>query len=151
MAKTLTPRTQTRRHAEQLSEPQRIRMQAAELVRQDKLAQAEQLTARALAQYPDSQDVLAIRALILEVLQDWTAARQTLHRLLKVQGDTAPADTWCHWVRVLRCEGMARQAMEAASDGLVHHPQHPALSAELQALQWDSAHAAQGVSTSLQP
>lgn len=117
------------------TEPQRIRLLAADLVRQDKLAEADQLTASALEAHPNSQDVLAIRALILQVMQDWSGAKQVLQRLLKVQGDAAPAETWCHWVRVLRCEGMAQQAMDAASDGLSRHPQHPTLRAELLALQ----------------
>lgn len=116
--------------------PQAIRLEATEMVRQDKISEADQLTAKALLQHPDSQDVLAIRALILEVMQDWSGARQILQRLLKVQGDAAPAETWCHWVRVLRCEGLAMQAMDAASDALNRHPEHPSLSAELASLQF---------------
>ena len=114
-----------------LSEPARIRFAAADLVRQGKLAEANLLTHEALQRYPDSEDVLVMRALILQVMQDWSSARLVLEHLLALQGEHAPVETWCHWVRVLRCEGLAQQAIDAATTALAHYPDHPILSAEL--------------------
>jgi len=118
-----------------MSEPARIRFAAADLVRQGKLAEANLLTHEAVQQYPDSEDVLVMRALILQAMQDWSSARQILERLLALQGEHAPAETWCHWVRVLRCEGLAQQAIEAATTALAHYPDHPVLAAELAQMQ----------------
>lgn len=118
-----------------LSKPAQIRFAAADLVREGKLAEANLLTHEALKIYPQSEDVLAMRALILQVMQDWSTARQVLEKLLALQGSHAPAETWCHWVRVLRCEGMAQQAFEAATTALTQYPDHPVLAAELAQLQ----------------
>lgn len=118
-----------------MSEPMRIRFAAADLVRQGKLAEANLLTHEAMQHYPDSEDVLVMRALILQVMQDWSSARRVLERLLALQGDRAPAETWCHWIRVLRCEGLAQQAIEAASTAMAYFPGHPAINAELAQLQ----------------
>lgn len=117
------------------NEPERIRFIASDLVREGKLAEANLLTHEALQKYPQSEDVLVMRALILQVMQDWSTARQVLEKLLALQGPHAPAETWCHWVRVLRCEGMAQQAFEAATTALSQYPDHPVLAAELAQLQ----------------
>lgn len=117
------------------SEAQRIRFAAADLCRQGRLAEADLLTFEALQQYPDSEDVLVMRALICEVRHDWSGAATVLGHLLRVQGKAAPAETWCHWVRVLRCDGQLGAAHQAVLQALQHHPAHPALASELAQLE----------------
>lgn len=116
-------------------EVQRIRFAAADLCRQGRLAEADLLTYEALQQYPDSEDVLVMRALICEVRHDWPGAATVLGHLLHVQGKAAPAETWCHWVRVLRCDGQLGAAHQAVLQALQQHPGHPALASELAQLE----------------
>jgi hypothetical protein len=112
------------------TEDQRIRMAAADLFRQGRLAEADLLTYEALQQYPDSEDVLVMRALICEVRHDWAMAASVLERLVRLQGQGAPAETWCHWVRVLRCQGHLERALAVATEALSHHPLHTVLTTE---------------------
>ena len=126
------------------SESQRIRFAAADLFRQGRVAEADLLTHEAMQQYPDSEDVLVMRALICEVRQDWNAAAQALEQLLKIQGRNAPVESWCHCLRVLRCDGQLHQAFDIALQAKQHHPAHPAIASELAQLE------AMGVNTSRQ-
>lgn len=116
-------------------EGRQIRIAAADLYRQGRLAEAEHLTRAALEHFPDSEDVLVIRALICEVRHDWAAAASALGHLLQVQAEHAPAETCCHLVRVLRCDGQLTAAMQTALHGLRLHPAHPALASELAQLE----------------
>ena len=117
------------------TECQNIRFAAADLCRQGRLAEAELLTREALQHHPDSEDVLVIRALISEVRHDWASAAAALERLLQLQGTAAPAESWCHWVRVLRCDGQLDAALATAIKALQHHPAHPLLASELAQLE----------------
>lgn len=117
------------------TEGQRVRFAAADLFRQGRLSEADLLTHAALLHYPDSEDVLVIRALICEVQQDWPQAAAALERLVELQGQEAPAQSWCHWVRVLRCNGELAKAREQVLRGLDLHPAHPLLTSELAQLQ----------------
>lgn len=114
---------------------QRLRWAVADLFRQDRLAEAEQLSQQAVAQHPDSEHVWIIRALICEVRHDWTGAVAALERLIQIQGENTPATSWCQWVRVLRCDGQYERALQAAWSALQQHPTHPALVSELAQLQ----------------
>ena len=114
---------------------QRIRFAAADLFRQGRVAEADLLTQEAMQQYPDSEDVLVIRALICEVRQDWHGATKALERLLALQGKHAPVESWTHWLRVLRCDGQLQRAFDSATQALQHHPAHPAIASELAQLE----------------
>ena len=122
---------------------QRIRFAAADLFRQGRVAEADLLIHDAMQHYPNSEDVLVMRALICETRQDWHAAAQALERLLALQGQHAPAESWCHWVRVLRCDGQLHKAFSIALEALQYHPAQPAIASELAQLE------AMGVSGSL--
>lgn len=113
----------------------RIRWAAAELFRQGRLAEADLLTHEALQQHPDNEDVLVIRALICEVRHEWAAAAAVLQHLLELQGTQAPAETWCHRVRVLRCDGQIDAALDTALEAHQRHPGHPGLARELAQLE----------------
>lgn len=117
------------------TEGQRVRLAAADLYRQGRLAEADLLTRAALQHYPDSEDVLVIRALICEVQHDWHSAASALERLVALQGESAPVESWCQWVRVLRCDGQLTSGLRAVLLALKLHPAHPALASELAQLE----------------
>ncbi len=113
------------------TEGQRIRMRAADLFSQGRVQEALQMTQRAVQQHPHSPDVWVMHALLCEVCHDWPAAANALEHLLALQGDSAPPDTWMHWVRVLRCDCQHQAAWLAAMQARQHHPQNPDLAREI--------------------
>ena len=84
--------------------PWEIRIAIAELVKENKMDLAVAASESALALFPDSQDVLVISSLLAEVRSDWPRAEQLLIQLLTVQGADAPAESWLHLVRTLKCQ-----------------------------------------------
>jgi len=115
--------------------PTKIRQSIADLVGQNRLTEADTLSHEAMQRFPQSEDILVIRALVTQVRQDWSAASKALEKLIALQGHTAQAVTWSQWVRVLRCMGDDTRAMTAAAQGLATHPKHPELQEEFSALQ----------------
>jgi tetratricopeptide (TPR) repeat protein len=115
--------------------PAKIRQSIADLVGQNRLADADLLSHEALQRFPQSEDILVIRALVAQVRQDWPAASAALEKLIALQGHAAQAVTWGQWVRVLRCQGDDARAMTATTQGLANHPQDTQLLAEFNALQ----------------
>lgn len=116
------------------SAPASIRKAAADLVGLNQLGEALLLLERGLLQHPDSQDLLAMMALVCEVRHDWHKAETALEKLAAVQGTQTTAETWSHWVRVVRCQGKLEQALRLAQQGLRHHPGHELLYSEYQTL-----------------
>lgn len=115
--------------------PAGIRQSIADLVAQNRLSEADALSEQALHGFPQSEDILIIRALVTQVRQDWRAASNALENLIALQGHAAQAVTWGQWVRVLRCAGNDVRAMTVAAQGLATHPHHPELQEEFNALQ----------------
>lgn len=115
--------------------PAKIRQSIADLVGQNRLADADLLSYEAMQRFPQSEDILVIRALVTQVRHDWPAASAALEKLIDLQGHTAQAITWGQWVRVLRCIGDDARAMTVAAQGLATHPQDPQLQQEFNALQ----------------
>jgi hypothetical protein len=115
--------------------PTKIRQSIADLVGQNRLTEADALSHEAMQRFPQSEDILVIRALVTQVRQDWPAASTALEKLIALQGHAAQAVTWSQWVRVLRCMGDDARAMTAAAQGLATHPKHPELQEEFSALQ----------------
>lgn len=114
--------------------PQAIRTAVATLVVREQLTEAKSLVAQGLAHYPDSEDLLVMQALVSEVTHDWASAAVALENLVRVQGQGVPAETWCHWVRVLRCLGDWNKAAAVAKRGLTQYPEHGMLLSEWQTL-----------------
>jgi len=114
--------------------PQAIRMAAATLVIREQLPEARNLVANGLIQHPDSEDLLVMQALICEMGHDWVGAATALEHLIRVQDSRVPAETWCHWVRVLRCLGDWNKAAEVAKRGLAQYPENGMLLSEWQTL-----------------
>ena len=99
------------------------------------MADADLLSHDALQRFPQSEDILVIRALVTQGRQDWPAASAALEKLITLKGHAAQAVTWDQWVRVLRWMDDDARAMTAATQGLANHPQDPQLLAEFNALQ----------------
>ena len=115
--------------------PTKIRQSIADLVGQNRLAEADLLSHEALQRFPQSEDILVIRALVTQVRHDWPAASSALEKLIHLQGHATQPVTWCQWVRVLRCMGNEARAMTVAAQGLASHPQDALLQNEFNALQ----------------
>jgi tetratricopeptide (TPR) repeat protein len=111
-----------------------IRETAVRLVSADRLSDAFNLVADALEKAQDSQELLALIALICEASFNWSGAAAYLERLIRIQGEHAPAETLSHWVRVLRCQGHLDQALDVASRSLQIYPDHPMLASEFETL-----------------
>jgi hypothetical protein len=104
-----------------------IRESIAELVRADNLALADALLDAGLSLYPDSEDILAIGALLAEVKVNWARAKVLMQRLMDLQGDQATPMVWMHWVRILRCNHDYHQALHDTARALKHYPEHTGL------------------------
>lgn len=115
--------------------PAKIRQSIADLVGQNRLTEADSLSSEALQRFPQSEDILVIRALVTQIRHDWSAANITLEKLIALQGQAAQAVTWSQWVRVLRCLGDDARAMTVLTQGLANHPKDPQLQEEFAALQ----------------
>ena len=115
--------------------PAKIRQSIADLVGQNRLTEADSLSNEALQRFPQSEDILVIRALVTQVRQDWPEASMALEKLIGIQGHQAQAMTWGQWVRVLRCMGDDARAMTVAAQGLATYPNDPQLQEEFAALQ----------------
>jgi hypothetical protein len=112
-----------------------IRQTMAELVAANRVDLANALAAAGQSLYPESEDILAMSALLAEMEQDWAAAEGLLRKLIQVQGDAATAFTWRHLIRVLRCQCEPGQAMQVAQQSLALHPHDSLLREEFASLQ----------------
>lgn len=104
-----------------------IREAIAHWVAQDRLDLADALVAAGLSLHSDSEDILALGALLAEVNQDWAQAQDHLERLIAVQGEQVSAESLHHYVRVLRCRGAYFNAYLQAQEALKRFPHHEGL------------------------
>jgi hypothetical protein len=111
-----------------------IRQTMADLVAADRVDLANALAAAGQSLYPDSEDILAISALLAEIQQDWTTAEELLRHLIQTQGAAATPLTWRHLIRVLRCQCEPGQALQVAQQALLAYPDHEILNEEFLAL-----------------
>jgi len=121
--------------------PEEIRLAIADLVAKDKVQLASALCDAGISLYPDSEDILAISALMAEMQQDWAGAQELLEKLIIVQNGQTQVATWQHLIRVLRCQCEPLNALQAIDLALQMHPDHPVLLMEqtsLKALVADS-------------
>ena len=87
-----------------------------------------------MALYPDSEDILAITALLAVVREDWPQAVDLLRQLIEMQGDKATVFTYSMLIRSLRCNLDLAEAFEASGVALALFPDHPELLKEYDAL-----------------
>lgn len=114
--------------------PLGFRVACAHLVAHDRLDEADTMALAGTVRFPYSEDTLVMRALVAEVRQEWDIAGLALSTLLALQGDDAPAETWRHWIRVLRCQGDDTLARRAADEAMGRHPEDAGLLQEAEAL-----------------
>jgi hypothetical protein len=112
-----------------------IRQTMADLVAANRIDLANALAAAGQSLYPESEDILAISALLAEIQQDWTSAEELLRKLVDTQGAAATPFTWRHLIRVLRCQCEPGQALQVAQQAMLAHPTDTTLSDEFLALQ----------------
>ena len=112
-----------------------IRQTMADLVAADRIDLANALAAAGQSLYPESEDILAISALLAEIQQDWSSAEELLRKLIETQGDAATSFTWRHLIRVLRCQCEPGKALQAAQQAMSAHPTDSTLVDEFLALQ----------------
>ena len=114
--------------------PAEIRQTIAAMVTKGELGLANALSDAGLSLYPESEDILAISALLAETQSDWPQAEQLLEQLIAIQGDISTPTTWRHMIRVQRCHCEPGKALQSARQALLAHPHDPDLLQELQAL-----------------
>lgn len=112
-----------------------IRQTMADLVATNRLDLANALAAAGQSLYPESEDILAMSALLAEIQQDWTTAEELLRKLVDTQGAAATPFTWRHLIRVLRCQCEPGQALQVAQQAILAHPTDTTLTDEFLALQ----------------
>jgi len=112
-----------------------IRQTLADLVAADRIDLANALADAGQSLYPDSEDILAISALLAEIQQNWTLAEETLRKLVGTQGAATTPFTWRHLIRVLRCQCEPGKALQTAQQAIAAHPADPTLRDEFLALQ----------------
>lgn len=111
-----------------------IRQTMADLVANDRVDLANALAAAGQSLYPESEDILAMSALVSEIQQDWISAEEQLRKLVQVQGKAATPFTWRHLIRVLRCQCEPSKAIHAAQKALALYPHDALLQEELLSL-----------------
>ena len=114
--------------------PAEMREAIQELVSQDRLDMANALVDAGLAIHPESEDVLAIAALVSMIRQDWVQAIELLTKLMLMQDGNVQPFTHLMLVRALRSNLEPASALAAAVTGLIQYPNHPELLAEEKAL-----------------
>jgi hypothetical protein len=124
----------TRRQISKFS-AQEIRQTVASLVRDGHMDLADALSAAGLSLYPDSEDILAISALLSEIKLDWKSAEELLSHLMTVQADKVKPMTWLHLIRVIRCQSEFGRALLKAKQAVATCPNDPALQEEFLSLQ----------------
>jgi hypothetical protein len=112
-----------------------IRQTMADLVAANRVDLANALAAAGQSLYPESEDILAMSALLAEIQQDWTSAEELLRKLVETQGAAATPFTWRHLIRVLRCQCEPGQALQVAHQALLAYPADDTLRDEFLALQ----------------
>lgn len=112
-----------------------IRQTMADLVSTNHIELADALSAAGLSLYPDSEDILAMSALLAEIKSDWITAEQLLTQLMTQQGQHTTPFTWRHLIRVLRCQCEPGKALLVAQQAMAAYPDDAHLSDEFLALQ----------------
>ena len=115
--------------------PAEIRQTIAELVARDQITLANALSDAGISLYPQSEDILAISALLAEIQRDWPTAEQLLTQLIDIQGNLATPHSWRHLIRVQRCHCEPGKALASARAATAQHPQDADLAQELAELQ----------------
>jgi hypothetical protein len=110
--------------------PVEIRTSITELVERDRLDLAMALSDAGISLYPDSEEILAISALLAQMQQNWSLSCELFEQLVTLQQGHTPAAVLLHWARSLRCHCEPEKAREVLEAGLKVHPLDLGLKAE---------------------
>ncbi len=113
------------------STPVEIRLDIQKLLAQEQLDLAQALGDAGLSLHPNSEDMVAICALLAMARADWTEAEELLLQLQGIQGHAAPATTWWLLARCQRCMGDLDRSIQTLESGLYLYPQSTELQTEL--------------------
>jgi len=116
------------------STPVEIRLDIQKLLAQDQMDLAQALGDAGLALHPQSEDMVAICALLAMARSDWTEAIELLQHLQVIQGDNTPATTYWLLARCQRCLDMVEACEVTLEQGLARFPQSAELQAEFSLL-----------------
>lgn len=122
------------RDVSQFTAPE-IRQTMVSLFADDRIDLANALGAAGQWLYPESEDILAISALLAETQQDWTGAEELLRKLVETQGAATTPLTWRHLIRVVRCQCEPSKALQVAQQAMAAYPVDDILRDEFLALQ----------------
>lgn len=114
--------------------PIEMREAIQELVGQERFDMASVLADAGLAIHPESEDVVAIAALVAMVQQDWTQAIELLTKLMQLQEGNIQPFTHLMFVRALRSNLEPAAALAATVTGLSQYPDSKELLAEQDSL-----------------
>jgi hypothetical protein len=114
--------------------PIEMREAIQELVAQDRYDMASVLADAGLAIHPESEDVIAIAALVAMIQQDWSQAIELLTKLMQIQQANIQPFTHLMMVRALRSNLEPAAALAATAAGLLQYPESKELQAEQAAL-----------------
>jgi len=112
-----------------------IRQTISSLVSGGHMDLADALSAAGLSLYPDSEDIVAISALLSEIKRDWKSAEELLSHLMTLQADAVRPVTWLHLIRVIRCQSEFGRALLKAKQAVATYPNERALQNEFLSLQ----------------
>ena len=116
------------------STPVEIRLDIQKLLSQNQMELAQALGAAGIALHPQSEDMVAICALLAMSRADWSDAVELLQQLQQIQGDAAPATTYWLLARCQRCHGDLEACGLTLEAGLYRFPQSSELQSELSLL-----------------
>jgi tetratricopeptide (TPR) repeat protein len=117
--------------------PAEIRTAIADLVKDGEPLLANALADAGLSLYPDSEDILAIAALLAETQADWQTAESLLERLSQLQGNSCTPHVFRHLIRVQRCLCEIEKALMTARRALSLYPDDQELNSEYDCLKTD--------------
>jgi hypothetical protein len=112
-----------------------IRQTLADLVAADRIDLANALADAGQSLYPESEEIIALSALLAEIQEDWTTAEEHLRKLVKNQGSATTPFTWRHLIRVLRCQFEHVKALQVAKQAIAAYPTDATLNDEFLAIQ----------------
>jgi hypothetical protein len=113
------------------STPTEIRLDIQKLMQQEQMELAQALGAAGLSLHPQSDEMMAINALLAISRGDWQDGRELMRQLMALQGPAAPATSFWLMARCERCMGLEDEARETLEQGLRVHPASAELQTEL--------------------
>jgi hypothetical protein len=117
-----------------ITDVEQFKANVVRLIEQDQLADARILANRATQTHSRQEVPWVMLALVCEVQQDWSSAREALEQVMRLQSPAISAGVYFHYVRVLRCLGESIMAKAILIEACTLWPEDPHLQEEVQSL-----------------